>query len=374
MALSVITSRHHSMPQDSIQKKGYQILKKAAPLTERVDDSDAIEISVYIATHMKEWQELKAKAEKLGKPFKGLRIPRGQDLPRTINITPDLNVLIHFNTNQDPLIGAGTFKKVKYSKMYGQDVTFARATLEVDTLEKMQAAVRELKFLLRLRNYTGIVATITPLPIYTGKAGKKKLSIIQHLYKQGSLQDAIDAGTLTDEDKDSIAADILEGLVNVHGERIIHRDLKPANILLDRQGLKNEMRAAINDFGLSCFAEEDETLGNFCGTLDYHSPEFCQAALDPVDTRAKIAAATTEKHDVWAAGLVLLKMSLNYVLPWEGLPQHEVATFIANLADDWLPKPPEDLLIPTLIWHMLRPNPAERTTAAEALELLEQVL
>jgi len=44
----------------------------------------------------------------------------------------------------------------------------------------------------------------------------------------------------------SIAAEVLEGLAQLHAVRIWHMDLKPANILLDEYG-----HAYLSDFGIS---------------------------------------------------------------------------------------------------------------------------
>jgi tetratricopeptide (TPR) repeat protein/tRNA A-37 threonylcarbamoyl transferase component Bud32 len=93
-----------------------------------------------------------------------------------------------------------------------------------------------------------------------------------------------------------------------HQKGIVHRDLKPGNILVDSQGT-----VKIIDFGVARGTDSDMAvttlqtdIGQLVGTLQYMSPEQCEADPHDIDTRS----------DVYTLGMVLYLLLCGH-LPYD---------------------------------------------------------
>jgi len=95
-------------------------------------------------------------------------------------------------------------------------------------------------------------------------------------------------------------AKVCDAVHHGHQKGIIHRDLKPGNILVDSSG-----EPKIIDFGVARATDSDiavttlqTDIGELIGTLQYMSPEQCEADPHDLDTRS----------DVYALGVVLYEL------------------------------------------------------------------
>nr|WP_072480365.1 serine/threonine-protein kinase [Amycolatopsis australiensis] len=149
-----------------------------------------------------------------------------------------------------------------------------------------------------------------------------------------------------------IGEQVASALVAAHRAGIVHRDVKPGNILIDRNGT-----AKITDFGISR-AAGDMTLtatGLIGGTPAYLAPELARGA-DPVPS-----------SDVFALGATLYQ-AIEGTTPY-GNTTNQLALLYAA-ANGQINPPVQAGAATALLMSLLRSEPSERPTMAEARERL----
>lgn len=140
-----------------------------------------------------------------------------------------------------------------------------------------------------IANYEELYSFRTPYGIFD-------YAVMQY-YPDGNLDDVIKEG-LTDEQKEEVAMQLLEGIDFLHKHKVVHRDLKPANILIVKHG--GSVIPLITDFGLSKAANTGDgsmfsnSFGG--GTKRYSSPEQLQGKPLRFNT------------DLWSYGTIVYEL------------------------------------------------------------------
>ena len=160
---------------------------------------------------------------------------------------------------------------------------------------------------------------------------------------------------LSEEEAARIAGSVAEALGAAHARGVLHRDVKPANVLLG----SDARRVVLTDFGIAQIEGEDSLTrsGEFVGSFEYTAPERLGGHKPGAPS------------DLWSLGVMLFQM----IEGWSPFRQPTVEGTVAAVLTAQVPRPVKAAGLAPLITALLERDPADRPTAAEAVEALQVV-
>ncbi|WP_033436787.1 serine/threonine-protein kinase [Saccharothrix sp. NRRL B-16314] len=220
---------------------------------------------------------------------------------------------------------------------------------EADTDEAKRRAMREGRIAARLQHPHAIA-------VYDVAEDDGQPWLVMEYLPSKSLSSALsERGTLPPRDVASIGSQVASALAAAHNAGIVHRDIKPGNILLGNEGT-----VKITDFGISR-ATGDVTVtatGMLAGTPAYLAPEVAKG-YDP-----------GPPSDVFSLGSTLYA-AIEGAPPF-GLNENTIA-LLHQVASGKVVPPKQAGPLTALLMRLLRAEPEDRPTMAEAREALAAV-
>ncbi|MGW6397758.1 protein kinase domain-containing protein [Streptomyces sp. NPDC055134] len=178
--------------------------------------------------------------------------------------------------------------------------------------------------------------------------------IVMELVRGLSLSDLLDAeGPLPPRRAAHIGAEVVAALRAAHEAGVLHRDVKPGNVLIANDG-----RIVLTDFGIATVEGTSAITmtGEVIGSPEFLSPE-----------RA-LGRKPGPESDLWSLG-VLLYAAVEGQSPFR---QETPLSTLRAVVDEELPPAHRAGPLAPVIEGLLRKDPAERTSAADAERDLRQ--
>ncbi|MEV8535996.1 serine/threonine-protein kinase [Streptomyces sp. NPDC051211] len=180
--------------------------------------------------------------------------------------------------------------------------------------------------------------------------------IVMEFIDGPSLADAAKAaGRIEPREAARIGLHVLGALRAAHAVGVLHRDVKPGNVLLAKDG-----RVLLTDFGIAAI-EGDTSItrtGELVGSIDYLAPErVTGGAPDPAS-------------DLWSLGATL------YTAVEARSPFRRTSPIssLQAVVNDEPPPPRQAGALGAVITALLRKDPAQRPSAAEAERMLLEAM
>ena len=183
-----------------------------------------------------------------------------------------------------------------------------------------------------------------------------KFFIITDYCPEGELFHEIDKKShFTEKETSFILYQILQAVRYIHKMRIVHRDIKPENIMIMEREPSGLLHVKLIDFGTAKLFIEGNKHKALVGSSYYIAPEVIKGKYD-------------ESCDIWSIGVIMYIMLIG-TPPFNGDEDDDILKAVTNgKYDTTLPQyqalsdNAKDLLT-----KLLKYNPSDRITAAEAL-------
>ncbi|HJQ47615.1 MAG TPA: serine/threonine-protein kinase [Amycolatopsis sp.] len=219
-----------------------------------------------------------------------------------------------------------------------------------DSEESRQRVMREGRIAARLRHPH--VITVHDVAEHNGQPAL----VMEYLPSRSLAAILAERDTLRPARVARIGAQAAAALAAAHAAGIVHRDVKPGNLLVGDDGV-----AKIADFGIS-HASGDISVtreGVVAGTPAYLAPEVAQGEQPSPDS------------DIYSLGSTLYA-AVEGTPPFGGEADNSIALLHRVAAADF-PEPEQAGPLTPVLLAMLRPDPADRPTAAQVAAALESV-
>uniref|UniRef100_A0A1I8J2T3 phosphorylase kinase n=1 Tax=Macrostomum lignano TaxID=282301 RepID=A0A1I8J2T3_9PLAT len=233
--------------------------------------------------------------------------------------------------------------------------SFAVKIIDLNNLNTdRQEVIRELKILRTVQGHPSIIR------LHDNFETEAYIFFVFEICPNGELFEHLNRVVRMSEKRTrAVLKQLLSALDFLHSRNIVHRDVKAENILLD-----SDMNIKLTDFGFAIVIDSDDMLTDLCGTPSYLSPEILVVNMfENRDIRGY-----GRPVDLWASGVLMYTM-LSGSPPFWHRRQMTMLRMIMEArfsldSPDW--EESSDLA-KDLIRLLLRPKPADRLTAAEAL-------
>ena len=144
------------------------------------------------------------------------------------------------------------------------------------------------------------VAQIYEASTHDDGSGGVPYFVMEYIANAKPITQYADENKLGTKGRLALFSKVCDAVQHGHLKGIVHRDLKPGNILVDASG-----QPKVIDFGVARSTDSDlavttlqTDVGQLIGTLQYMSPEQCEADPSDIDTRS----------DVYALGVILYEL------------------------------------------------------------------
>ena len=128
-----------------------------------------------------------------------------------------------------------------------------------------------------------------------------QLYVIMDLAKGRELFDYINDGSMSAQQKKSVAREVAAGIKELHDIGVVHKDIKPENIMVELLPDGKSANVRIIDYGLACLVPVEGSMGRNC-----YGMGGTQAYKDPKQQEGNVESM--KMGDWWAYGHTLYAM------------------------------------------------------------------